>query len=157
YLGVATSGTMLFRSVGGTPGVALFGAIFASGLHARLGAEGMGFLTGAVPAAVQALPSGMREGYIDAVIGALRPMFVVAACIGATGFVLTLFLYEIELRDTAPAEGLAESFAMPRDATSLEELERIVTVLITRENRWRVYADLAERAGVDLPAPELWM
>jgi hypothetical protein len=90
-------------------------------------------------------------------MAALRPVFVVAACIGALGFVLTLFLHEIELRDTAPAEGLAESFAMPRDATSLEELERIVTVLIARENRWRVYADLAQRAGVDLPPPELWM
>ena len=46
---------------------------------------------------------------------------------------------------------------MPRDATSLEELARIVTVLIARENRWRVYADLARRAAIDLPAPELWM
>jgi hypothetical protein len=46
---------------------------------------------------------------------------------------------------------------MPRDATSLEELERIVTLLIARENRWRVYADLARRAAIDLPAPELWM
>jgi len=46
---------------------------------------------------------------------------------------------------------------MPRDATSLEELERIVTALAARENRWRVYADFAQRAGVDLPAAELWM
>jgi hypothetical protein len=46
---------------------------------------------------------------------------------------------------------------MPRDATSLEELERIVTVLIARENRWRVYADFAQQAGIDLPPAELWM
>src|SRR5262249_49006049 len=43
-LGVATSGTMLFRSLGGALGVALFGAIFAHGLHARLAAPGMEFL-----------------------------------------------------------------------------------------------------------------
>ena len=55
------------------------------------------------------------------------------------------------------AEGLSESFAMPRDATSIEEFERIVTTLLAHENRWRVYADLAERAQLDLPAPELWM
>ena len=30
-------------------------------------------------------------------------------------------------------------------------------VLVAHENRWRVYADLARRAGIDLPAPELWM
>ena len=157
YLGVATSGTMLFRSVGGALGVALFGAIFAGGLRARLGPEGLDFLTNAVPAAVRGLPPVMQQEYIDAVMAALRPVFVAATCIAALGFVLTIFLQEIELRDTAPAEGLAESFAMPRDATSLEELERIITVLIARENRWRVYADFAHQGGIDLPPPELWM
>jgi EmrB/QacA subfamily drug resistance transporter len=157
YLGVATSGTMLFRSVGGALGVAFFGAVFASGLHARLGPEGMDFLTLAVPAAVRGLPPAMQQEYSEAVMAALRPVFVVAACIAALGFVLAIFLHEVELRDSAPAEGLAESFAMPRDATSLEELERIVTALAARENRWRVYADFAQRAGVDLPAAELWM
>jgi DNA-binding MarR family transcriptional regulator len=157
YLGVATSGTMLFRSVGGALGVALFGAIFAAGLRAKLGPEGLDFLTNAVPAAVRGLPPVMQQEYIDAVMAALRPVFVAATCIAALGFVLTIFLQEIELRDTAPAEGLAESFAMPRDATSLEELERIITVLIARENRWRVYADFARQGGIDLPPPELWM
>jgi DNA-binding MarR family transcriptional regulator len=52
---------------------------------------------------------------------------------------------------------MGESFAMPRDATSLQELERIVTLVVAQENRWRVYADLARRATIDLPAPELWM
>ena len=64
---------------------------------------------------------------------------------------------ETPLREGAAAEGMGESFAMPRDATSLQELERIVTGLLARENRWRVYADLARRARCDLPAPELWM
>ena len=77
YLGVATSGTMLFRSVGGALGVALFGATFASELHARLGPERMDFLTSAVPAAVQGLPPVMHREYIDAVMAALRPVFVV--------------------------------------------------------------------------------
>jgi MFS family permease len=157
YLGVATSGTMLFRSVGGALGVALFGAIFASGLHTRLGPAGMEFLTNAVPAVVQGLPPVLHQEYIHAVTAALRPVFTVAACIGALGFVLTMFLHEIELRDSAPAEGMADGFAMPRDANSLEELERIVTALVGRENRWRVYADLAQRAEVDLPPAELWM
>jgi EmrB/QacA subfamily drug resistance transporter len=157
YLGVATSGTMLFRSVGGALGVALFGEIFANGLHARLGSAGMDFLTGALPAAALGLSPLVYHEYIEAVMGALQPVFVVAASIAAVGFVLTTLLQEIELRDTAAAEGLAESFAMPRDATSLEELERIVTELVARENRWRCYADLAQRAGVDLPPAELWM
>jgi DNA-binding MarR family transcriptional regulator len=80
-----------------------------------------------------------------------------AAVISALGFALAWLLRESPLREGAPAEGVGESFAMPRDATSLQELERIVMLLIARENRWRVYADLARRAAIDLPAPELWM
>ncbi len=157
HLGVATSGTMLFRSLGGALGVALFGAIFANGLHAQLAGPGMEFLTAVIPAAVQGLPPTLHQEYVTAVMTALRPVFLTAACISALGFVLTWFLRESPLRESAASEGLAESFAMPRDATSLEELERIVTVLVARENRWRVYADLAKRAAIDLPAPELWM
>jgi hypothetical protein len=84
-------------------------------------------------------------------------VFLVAAAISAVGFALTWLLREYPLREGAPAEGMGESFAMPRDATSLEELERIITLLVARENRWRLYADLARRAAVELPAPELWM
>src|SRR6266511_1053397 len=101
--------------------------------------------------------TNLHEEYITAVMAALRPVFLVAAAISAVGFALAWMLREYPLREGAPAEGMGESFAMPRDATSLEELERIITLLVARENRWRLYADLARRAGVDLPAPELWM
>src|SRR5207244_9494005 len=156
-LGVATSGTMLFRSLGGALGVALFGAIFANRLHAQLAGPGMEFLASVIPSAVRGLPPNLHEEYITAVMLALRPVFLVAAAISALGFALAWMLREYPLREGAPAEGMGESFAMPRDATSLEELERIITLLLARENRWRLYADLARRAAVDLPAPELWM
>jgi MFS family permease len=156
-LGVATSGTMLFRSLGGALGVALFGAIFANGLHAQLAGPGMEFLATVIPAAIKGLPPNLHEEYVAAVMAALRPVFVAAAGISALGFALTWCLRELPLREGEATEGLGESFAMPRDATSLEELQRIVTLLVARENRWRVYADLAQRAAIDLPAPELWM
>ena len=156
-LGVATSGTMLFRSLGGALGVALFGAIFANLLHAQLAGPGMDFLATVIPSAIKGLPPNLHEEYVAAVMAALRPVFVAAAGISALGFALTWLLREIPLREGEAAEGLGESFAMPRDATSLEELQRIVTLLVARENRWRVYADLAQRAAIDLPAPELWM
>jgi EmrB/QacA subfamily drug resistance transporter len=159
-LGVATAGTTLFRSIGGALGVALFGAIFANGLHAHLlelMPAGAAIPSAAEPTAIQALPSGIREQYVAAVMAALRPVFAVAAGVAALGFVLTCLLKEVPLRGVAPAESLGESFAMPRDATSLQELERIVTTLMARENRWRVYADLAGRAGLDLSPGELWL
>src|SRR5262249_15466622 len=157
HLGLATSGTMLFRSRGGALGVALFGAIFANRLHAQLAGPGMDFLATVIPAAIKGLPPNLHEEYITAVTTALRPVFLVAAGISALAFALTWLLREHPLREGAPAEGMGESFAMPRDATSLEELERIIALLVARENRWRLYADLARRAAIDLPAPELWM
>jgi hypothetical protein len=84
-------------------------------------------------------------------------VFVAAAGISALGFALAWLLREHPLREGTPAEGMGESFAMPRDATSLEELERIIALVVARENRWRLYADLARRAAIELPAPELWM
>jgi MFS family permease len=121
-----------------------------------VGYEQLGVAT-VIPAAVRGLPPSLHEEYITAVMAALQPVFLAAAVISALGFALTFMLRELPLREGATAEGLGESFAMPRDATSLEELERIVTLLLARENRWRAYADLAQRAAIDLPAPELWM
>ena len=72
-------------------------------------------------------------------------------------FALTWLLREVPLRKSAAAEGIAESFATPRDAKSLPELERILATLARRENRWRVYEDVAQEAEVDLEPAELWL
>jgi EmrB/QacA subfamily drug resistance transporter len=160
HLGVATSGATLFRAMGGALGVAVFGAIFAHELQAQLSAmlpPGTEFPSAASPAAMAALPPEIRAAYLAAIVAALRLVFQVAAAVAALGFLLTLGLREVPLRGMEPAKDLSESFSMPRDATSLEELERIVTRLLAHENRWRLYADVAERAELDLPAPELWM
>src|SRR4029077_8131870 len=54
-------------------------------------------------------------------------------------------------------ETIGESFAMPRDATSLEELEQIVTRLGQRESRWQVYQRIAQEADVPLAPDEIWL
>ena len=84
-------------------------------------------------------------------------MFAAAAGVSLFAFLLSWLLREVPLRKSVEAEGVAESFAMPREAESLPELERIVTTLARRENRWRVYDQLADRANVDLDAAELWL
>jgi EmrB/QacA subfamily drug resistance transporter len=161
-LGVATSSVTLFRSVGAAVGVSLFGALFASGLASRLaGLPGTG-AGGAMPAytnpaAIKALPEAVRGPYLEAFAGALQPVFLGAAVLGALAFLLTFLLREIPLRTTARTESMGEVFAMPHDATSLEELERIVTRLADREKRWRVYEELAREFGVNLRPDELWL
>src|SRR5262249_37878128 len=107
--------------------------------------------------AIAALSPDLRTAYLAAVMSSLRPIFIIAACVAAVAFALTLQLREIPLRGVALSANAGSPFNMPRDATSLRELEQILALRLARENRWRVYDDLAKRAQVDLPAPELWM
>jgi hypothetical protein len=157
---VATSGSTLFRQVGGSIGVSIFGAIFANQLVQHLdkvfppGAEAP---TSGDPESVRQLPLVLRAEYVEAFAASLRPVFVAAAGISFGAFLLTWALKEIPLRKSAGAEGVAESFAMPREAESLPELQRIVATLARRENHWRVYQRIAERADVDLGPGELWL
>ena len=103
------------------------------------------------------LPPALHTVYLDAFAAALGPVFAVAAAVSLVAFLLTWLLRETPLRKSAAAEGIAESFATPRDAESLPELERILATLARRENRWRVYEEVAEHAGVDLDPTELWV
>jgi EmrB/QacA subfamily drug resistance transporter len=159
-LGVATSGSTLFRQIGGSIGVSLFGAIFANRLATNLATAlppGVEPPAAAEPSVVRALPPPIHSAYVNAFAASLRPVFLVASGVSLCAFVLTWLLREIPLRQSAKAEGVGESFAMPREAESLPELERIVATLARRENHWRVYDRIADRAGVDLAAAELWL
>ena len=101
HLGVATSSTTLFRSIGGSIGVSLFGAIFAAGLATNLAAAlpaGTTLLDVSAPAAIQALPGATRSLYLAAFTAALHPVFMQGAALGALAFALTWFLREIPLR-----------------------------------------------------------
>jgi EmrB/QacA subfamily drug resistance transporter len=101
HLGVATSGTTLFRSIGGSLGVSLFGAIFAAGLATNLAAAlpvGATLPDASAPAAIQALPGATRSLYLAAFTAALHPVFIQGAALGAVAFALTWFLREIPLR-----------------------------------------------------------
>ena len=159
-LGVATSGSTLFRQVGGSIGVSIFGAIFANRLGVHLASAlppGVRPPAAASPEHVDRLPPEVHSEYVGAFAASLRPVFAAAAGVSFVGFLLTWLLREVPLRKSAEAEGVAESFAMPREAESLPELQRIVATLARRENHWRVYRRLAERAELDLDPGELWL
>ena len=111
----------------------------------------------ASPELVDRLPPEVHSEYVGAFAASLRPVFAAAAGVSFVGFLLTWLLREVPLRKSAEAEGVAESFAMPREAESLPELQRIVATLARRENHWRVYRRLAERAELDLDPGELWL
>jgi Na+/melibiose symporter-like transporter len=100
YLGVATSMVTFFRTVGGSIGVALFGALFANRLTALLGD---GAARGLTPEQIDELPSAERAEMAGAVAEAITGVFayVVPLLIGT--FLLARLLREIPLRTQSGA------------------------------------------------------
>ncbi len=160
FLGVATSGSTLFRQIGGSIGVSVFGAIFSTNLASELASRiprAVHVPTAANPAVVRHLPAAVRAPYIDAFAAALQPVFRLAAFVSVGGFLLSWLLRELPLRQTAAAGGVGESFASPRHDSSERELERIVSSLLQHEERQRIYDALVKRSGVDITPPEGWL
>jgi EmrB/QacA subfamily drug resistance transporter len=110
-VGVATAGSTLFRQVGGSIGLAAFGALFAnrltSGLEGSLppGMESAGAIT---PAAVAQLPPDVQGPFLEVFMSALQIVFTGAAAVTVIAFALTWFLREMPLRahpNDAPPTG----------------------------------------------------
>ena len=166
-LGVATSGATLFRSIGGSVGTAILGSIFSNRLSSELASTlpasakasvGGGSNLSLNPAALDRLPAQIHSIYITAFTNALSTVFVVAAAIAATAFVLSWILPQKTLRETVTAgNGIGESFAIPKDTASLAEAARALSQLLGRDERRMLVERLAERAGVELSAAACWL
>jgi EmrB/QacA subfamily drug resistance transporter len=161
-LGVATSGVTFFRTIGSSFGVAVFGAIFANGLAANikraLGSSAANFDNlRPSPQALAHLSPAIHALYVHAFSLALQPVFFIAALLGLAAFLITFRLPEFPLRTVVKATDLEETFGMPTDRTSEQELERALEVLSTREGRIRAYTRLAELAQVDLSPGQSWL
>jgi EmrB/QacA subfamily drug resistance transporter len=161
-LGVATSGVVFFRSIGGCFGVAIFGAIFSNRLASALSHLGAalppGAKTGHIPPSQLArLPAPIRDSFVSAYADALTTVFLVAAPVAALAFVLAWILPEHPLRTTVETAGVGDAFAMPREQSSLAEIDRALSTLTRRDSRRRIYEELARRAGVDLEARSAWV
>jgi EmrB/QacA subfamily drug resistance transporter len=113
-LGVASSAATFFRSIGGSFGVSLFGAIFTSGLTSHLterfgaqAAERMSSTGGQItPAALQQLPAAVRGGFLEALASSIGSVFFWAVFFAAVVPILAAFIKEIPLRSgqAAPAQ-----------------------------------------------------
>ena len=161
-LGVATASATLFRSMGGTIGVPIFGAIFtnqfASQLASRLPPGAAGELPSHLgPGQIGQLPPSIRDPYIDAYAAALHPVFLIAAFVAVAAFAFIWLLEERPLRQTVADQGIGDSFASPRDASSIDELEARLSKLAQRENRHLVYERLASAADIDVTPGEAWL
>ncbi|MGN7981681.1 MDR family MFS transporter [Burkholderia sp. 22313] len=101
HMGVATSGATLFRSIGGSLGVAAFGALFSHGLQSRITQAlpaGTELPPALGPAAVHQLPDAVRDAYLHAFAGSLHVVYLSAAGVIAIAFVLAWFVESVPLR-----------------------------------------------------------
>jgi hypothetical protein len=155
-LGVATSGATLFRSIGGSLGTAVLGAIFTGRLNAELPASAAG--ASVDPSQIRRLPAAQHDAYISAFTNALHVVFLVAAAVVVVAFALSWLIEERPLRATvATSTGVGESFAAPGDTDSLREISRGLMRLAGRERTLEVLQGVAMRAGVDVSPGAAWL
>jgi predicted MFS family arabinose efflux permease len=100
-MGVATSGSTMFRQIGGSIGVALFGTIFANRVHVELAHRlpaGTRIPKTINPEGIKHLPPKAHVAFQDAFATALHPVFLTAAGVSLLAFLLTWLLREVPLR-----------------------------------------------------------
>jgi EmrB/QacA subfamily drug resistance transporter len=122
-LGVATSGATFFRSIGGSFGTAIFGAIFSNLLVSNLAGKlhgvslPAGFTSSDVtPAALAKLSSAVRADFVSGYASTIETVFLVAVPIAALAFLASWLIPQVELKQwTAPAAPAAEA---PEPATA---------------------------------------
>jgi hypothetical protein len=104
-LGVATSGATFFRSIGGSFGTAIFGAIFANVLVGNLASHLHGITlpksfssADVTPAVLSHLPAAVHAGFVAGYAESIQTVFLVAVPIAALAFVATWFIPQVELK-----------------------------------------------------------
>jgi hypothetical protein len=108
-MGVASSARMFFQQIGGSLGVAAFGAVFARKLTQSLASStgGQVHASGGQlnPATVNVLPAAIRHDVFSAIAHATQSVFIWALPAAILIFVLALFIKEVPLRGrVAPPE-----------------------------------------------------
>lgn len=105
-MGVATSSTTLFRSIGGSIGVAGFGAVFTHVLQNKLEAlipSGTQMPRALGAKAVHELPPAIRDDYFQAFGFAIHSVYHIAAAVMIVGFGLALMMKDVPLRGKGAA------------------------------------------------------
>ncbi|QQC92549.1 MDR family MFS transporter [Streptomyces alfalfae] len=143
-LGTATSGVTFFRTLGSSFGTAVFGTIYANTLApnlkdgiadaARTGTADPGAITKAAqsPQGVHELPGAAAAPVVRAYADTLHTVFLWTVPVALLGFLVSLFLKQVRLRDSAreSAPDMGEGFAQPTSSDSGVHLQRSVAHIV---------------------------
>jgi hypothetical protein len=142
-LGTGTSGVTFFRTLGSSFGTAVFGTIYANALRPNL-TQGIGQAARAGgdqatltpvaenPQAVHALPPEQSAPLAQAYADTLHTVFLWTVPVALLGFVVSLFLKQVKLRDSARASStdMGEGFAQPSTGDATKVLEFAVARIL---------------------------
>lgn len=143
-LGTATSGVTFFRTLGSSFGTAVFGTIYANTLTPNLkdGVAAASRASGGDPVAIgkaaqspdglHELPAAAAAPVVKAYADSLHTVFLWTVPVALLGFLVALFLKQVELRDSARmgAPDMGEGFAQPSSGDPGHVLERSVAAII---------------------------
>jgi EmrB/QacA subfamily drug resistance transporter len=164
-LGVATSGVTFFRSIGGAFGASIFGTVFNNKLKSEIAS---GIKAGTLapdfpvqqamtkPEIIKHLSKAESQPFLHIYANALHYIFLYAIPLCALAFVLALFLREVPLRSTTRGSGASEAATAPTQRSSIDELERALTKLSSRQNVRERYATTIAKSGIDISVPEAY-
>ena len=119
-LGVATSGATFFRSIGGSFGTAIFGAIFANVLIGNLARHlhGISLPKGfssadATPALLSHLPAAVHAGFVAGYAESIQTVFLIAVPIAALAFLASWLIPQVQLKQWPEAGAAAPGTDVP--------------------------------------------
>lgn len=145
-LGTATSGVTFFRTLGSSFGTAVFGTIYANTLKPNLedgvaAAAKAGSADPAVvakaaqsPAGLHGLPPEAAAPIIKAYADTLHTVFLWTVPVALLGFLVALFLKQVQLRDSArmSSSDMGEGFASPTSGGSPDRVLELAVGNIIR-------------------------
>ncbi|MFC4036742.1 MDR family MFS transporter [Streptomyces polygonati] len=119
-IGVGSSSATLFRTIGGSFGVSLFGALFTHKIQDGMaGAPGASATSNGAqldPATIAKFSPALKSSYFHAVASGTHIVFLWGAVVSVIGFVAAWFLVETPLRGAAPKSGSSQEPPVMADA-----------------------------------------
>jgi EmrB/QacA subfamily drug resistance transporter len=101
-MGTATASGVMFRQIGGSVAVAVFGALFAQRMA---GVQGLPDAASLSPALLASLPDATRSAAAQGVIFALQPIYWAVLGLALAGLTLALILREVPLTNRLVPKG----------------------------------------------------
>jgi EmrB/QacA subfamily drug resistance transporter len=130
-LGVASSATTFFRSIGGSFGVSMAGAIFNRVLNddlvSRLGSAAAtklasgGAINGLTTARIKAMPTAVGSAIFHAISSAASSVFFWSIFVAVLVPVLAVFIKNVPLRGAAPAGQVTKEAEVEAELAALSE------------------------------------